>query len=133
MEENRFETYYKLPEIMLEIMEWLCTTRFYKNTFKERKETWHEDVQENWKFCDFVVLVGTLERPEIIKIGEIPDYQGDHEKTLVIDFNNKNNCYLIRGYATGLYASKVIKNEYPIPNYMKEQLYKYIERSKIYE
>lgn len=133
MEEDRFETYYKLPKIMLEIMDWLCTTRFYKNTFKNRKETWFEDVKENWKFCDFVVLVGTLEQPETIKIGEIPRYQGDHEKSLVINFKNKENCYLVRGYATGLYTSKVIQNIYPIPNYMKEQLYNYIRRSKAYE
>lgn len=37
MEECEFENYYKLPKIILDIMSWLCTTRFYENTFKKRK------------------------------------------------------------------------------------------------
>ena len=123
---EEFKNYYELPKVVLEIMNWLCTTRFYENTFKERKE-YHEDVKENWKFCDFNVLYGTLKHPKVIKIGEIPKYKGDHEKSIVIDFNHKDLCYLIRGYATGLYASKVISNRYPIPNYMKKDLYYFIK------
>lgn len=129
MEEERFKNYYELPKIILEIMDWLCTTRFYNKTFEERKKD-YEDVKENWKFCDFTVLSGTFKNPEIIKIGEIPRYKGDHEKSIVINFKNKDCCYLIRGYATGLYANKVIKNEYLIPNYMKKDLYNFINEYK---
>lgn len=67
MEEEQFKNYYVLPKIILEIMDWLCTTRFYNKTFLERKK-FYEDVKENWKFCDFEVLHGTLKNPEIIKI-----------------------------------------------------------------
>lgn len=125
IEEDRFKNYYKLPKTILEIMNWFCTTRFYQNTFKERKE-YYEDIEENWKFCDFKVLSGTLKNPEIIKIGDIPHYKGEHEKTIIINFKNKDCCYLRRGYATGLYANKVIANKYPIPNYMKKDLYNFI-------
>lgn len=124
---EQFENYYKLPKIILEIMNWLCETRFYNKTFKKRKEM-YEDIKEKWKFCDFVIEIGTLERPQVIKIGLIPHYKGDYEKTLFINFKNKEDCFLIRGYATGLYASKVISNKYPIPKYMKEQLYKFIDK-----
>lgn len=127
---KEFENYYKLPELILEIMNWLCETKFYNKTFKERKQG-YEEINEKWKFCDFVVEEGTLSQPIVIKIGLIPHYQGDYEKTILIDFKHKDNCYLIRGYATGPYASKVIKNMYPIPKYMKEQLYKYIDIYKI--
>ena len=126
-EEEQFKKYYKLPKTVLEIMNWLCTTRFYNKTFKERKE-YYEDVKEDWKFCDFRILHGTLENPKIIKIGEIPHYKGDYEKTIVINFKKKDCCYLIRGYATGLYASKVISNNYPIPEYMKKDLYNFIDK-----
>ena len=33
MEEEQFKNYYVLPKIILEIMDWLCTTRFYNKTF----------------------------------------------------------------------------------------------------
>lgn len=125
MEEEQFKNYYVLPKIILEIMDWLCTTRFYNKTFLERKK-FYEDVKENWKFCDFEVLHGTLQNPEIIKIGEIPRYKGDHEKSLVINLKKKDCCYLTRGYATGLYACKVIANKYPIPKYMEKDLYNFI-------
>jgi len=107
MKDERFENYYKLPKIILEIMEWLCDTKFYLRTFKERKN-FFEEIQEKWKFCDFNIIEGTLEKPLRIKIGEIPRYQYEHEKSLYIDFNNINNCYIFRGYATGVYASKVL-------------------------
>lgn len=126
MDEERFENYYKLPKIILEIMSWLCQTRFYNKTFKERKEL-YEDVKENWKFCDFVILNGTLEKPLVIKIGEIPNYQGEYEKTICIDLTNIENCYLIRGYAVGYYARKVLQNTYTIPKYMKGKLTEFIE------
>lgn len=119
--EERFKNYYKLPIKALELMNWLCTTRFYKNTYLKRKEG-YQNIKENWKFCDFSVIEGTLEDPKIIKIGEIPHYQYEHEKSLVINFKSIENCYLIRGFATGLYASKVISNIFPIPKYMKEGL-----------
>ena len=125
MEEYEFENYYKLPKIILDIMNWLCTTRFYENTFKKRKKG-YEYIEENFKFCDFEVLNGTFENPEIIKIGEIAHYLGDHEKTIIINFKNKKHCYLTRGYATGLYACKVIANKYPIPKYMEKDLYNFI-------
>lgn len=126
MEEyENLKIYYKLPSIILEIMNWLCTTRFYKNTYIKRKEG-YEEVTDDWKFCDFEILVGTLEKPQVIKIGDIPRYKGDHEKSIVINFKDKDDCYLIRGYATELYASKVIQNKYEIPKYMNEQLHKFI-------
>lgn len=128
MEEEQFKNYYKLPKIILEIMNWLCTTRFYKKTYEERKKYYVEEAEniKDWMFCDFVVDVGTLEEPLVIRIGEIPHYKGDYEKSIVINFKNKENCYLRRGYATGLYASKIIRNIYPIPKYMKEDLYNFI-------
>lgn len=46
MEEEQFKNYYVLPKIILEIMDWLCTTRFYNKTFLERKK-FYEDVKEN--------------------------------------------------------------------------------------
>lgn len=127
--EQQFENYFKLPKIILEIMEWLCDTRFYKKTFLERKEL-YENIDEKWKFCDFIIEKGTLIKPEIIKIGLIPHYKGDYEKSLVINFNNPSFCYLTRGWATGLYASKVIRNVYSIPKYMKNDLGKYVRRYK---
>ena len=30
---TKFKNYYELPKVVLEIMNWLCTTRFYENTF----------------------------------------------------------------------------------------------------
>jgi hypothetical protein len=128
MEEDMFSIYTKLPKSILEIMDWICTTRFYKKTYLKRKGTWYEDVKEDWKFCDFKVIDGTLEKPKIIKIGEIPRYKGDHEKSIVINFNKRDCCYLIRGYATGLYASKVIQNNYPIPKYMEKELCSFIDK-----
>jgi len=125
--EEIFKNYYELPKIILEIMNWLCTTKFYNKTYIERKEG-YEDIKENWKFCDFTVLHGTLNNPEIIKIGEIPRYKGEHEKSIIINFKNKDCCYLIRGYATDYWARTVIKNEYPIPNYMKNDLYNFIDK-----
>lgn len=127
MQDERFEDYYKLPKIILEIMDWLCDTKFYQKTFKERKE-YYNDIEEKWKFCDFKIIEGTLEKPLIIKIGEISSYKYDHEKTLCINFNSIDNCYIFRGYATGLYASQVIGNEYHIPKYMKSDLKTFIER-----
>ncbi len=137
-EDEKFEVYYKLPKIILEIMNWLCETRFYKKTYEKRKEGYEEFVEdetkiEKWMFCDFTIDLGTLENPEIIRIGEIPRYQGEHEKSIVIDFKHKEGCYLRRGYATGLYASRVILNTYEIPNYMKEELYKFIDRYNLKE
>ena len=126
--EEQFEDYYKLPKIVLDIMNWLCETRFYKNTFEERKEG-YEEVQEKWKFCDFCVKEGTLEKPIIIRIGEIPHYMYEHEKALVINFETKE-CYLSRGYAVGNWASRVIRNKYPIPKYMKEKLTSFIKEYK---
>ncbi len=127
MDEERFENYYKLPKITLEIMGWLCDTKFYQKCFLERMK-YFDGIKEKWKFCDFKILEGTLEKPLIIKIGEIPSYKGDHEKSLCIDFNNINNCYIFRGYAVGFYASRVIGKEYPIPKYMKSELNKFIKR-----
>lgn len=129
VEEERFEQYNKLPNSIKDIMNWLCDTRFYKKTYLERKK-YFDDVKEKWKFCDFVVQQGTLENPIVIKIGEIPRYQGDHEKSICIDFKNIDNCYLIRGYATGLYASKVINNIYEIPKYMIKDLQEFLEEGR---
>lgn len=123
--EERFNIYYELPQIILEIMNWLCHTRFYNKTFIARKE-YFQDVEEDWKFCDFEVISGNIKNPRIIKIGEIPTYKGDYEKAIIIDFDNSNNCHIVRGYATGLYASKVIENKYSIPKYMQKDLYNYI-------
>lgn len=124
MEEDQFENHCRLPTTIRIIMNWLCTTRFYKKTYEERKKYYEEEPEKikDWMFCDFVVDAGTLEEPLAIRIGEIPRYQGDHEKTIYIDFRHKENCFLRRGYATGLYASRVIANKYEIPNYMKEEL-----------
>ena len=135
---ERFKNYYKLPKIILEIMNWLCETRFYKKTYEKRKESYEDFVgdsykKEKWMFCDFTIDYGTLEKPLIIRIGEIPRYQGEHEKSLGIVFNNREECYIRRGYATGLYASKVIANEFEIPKYMKEELYKFIDKYKVGE
>ncbi len=127
LDEERWDNYYKLPEIILEIMNWLCSTRFYKKTYTKRKEEYKE-IKENWKFCDFVVINGTLEKPIVIKIGQLPRYKGDHEISIEINFRNIDYCYLIRGYATGLYASKVIQNRYPIPKYMKNELNNFIKK-----
>lgn len=130
---ERFKDYYKLPNIILEIMNWLCETKFYKKTYQERKEYYEEENLLNWMFCDFVVDLGTLEKPLVIRIGEIPNYKGDHEKSICIDFRHKEECYLRRGYATGLYANRVIANIYEIPKYMKEDLYKFIEQYNLLE
>ena len=127
--EERFKDYYNLPKIILDIMNWLCETRFYKNTFEERKFL-YEEVQEKWKFCDFRVEKGTLENPIIISIGEIPRYKYDKEKVLVINFENEDICYLSRGYAVGDYASRILRKRYPIPKYMKKQLSEFIEKYK---
>lgn len=129
MEESQWENYYKLPKIILDIMEWLCDTRFYNKTYLERKECF-EEIKEKWKFCDFHIIDGTLEKPNIIKIGQIPHYKYDHEKAIIINFNNINNCYITRGWATGLYASKIISNNYDIPLYMKEDLENFIIKYK---
>lgn len=127
--EGQFENYNKLPKVVLDIMNWLCETKFYKKTFDERKEPYDTEPEEDekWKFCDFTVEEGTLEKPIIIRIGEIPHYEYDREKALVINFEDEEDCYLTRGYAVGLYASKVLRNKYPIPKYMKEKLLNFIK------
>ena len=127
--EERFKDYYKLPKIILDIMDWLCETKFYKKTFEERKFLYKE-VKEKWKFCDFKVEKGTLEKPIIISIGEIPTYKYDREKVLVINFENEDKCYLSRGFAVEDYASKILRKKYPIPKYMKKQLLEFIEKYK---
>ena len=125
--DDRFEIYYKLPKAILELMNWLCETRFYKGTYKKRKAG-YEEIKEKWKFCDFEIVVGTTEKPMAMKIGLIPHYQYDNEKSIFIDFRHFDNCTLIRGYAVEPYAAKVISNTYPIPEYMKENLKKYIDK-----
>lgn len=128
---ERFENYYKLPNIILELMNWLCTTKFYKKTYEKRYDAAYVEDKKyirDWMFCDFVVDQGTLEKPLVIRIGEIPNYKGDYEKTICINFSIKEACYIRRGYATGLYASKIIVNKYDIPKYMKEDLYKFIDQ-----
>ena len=128
--EERFKDYYNLPKIILDIMNWLCETRFYKKTFEERKFLYKE-VKEKWKFCDFKVEKGTLEKPIIISIGEIPCYKYDKEKVLVINFENEDKCYLSRGYAVGDWASRILRNKYPIPKYMKKDLTEFIKKYEI--
>lgn len=128
--EERFKEYYKLPKIILDIMDWLCETKFYKKTFAERKFL-HEEVKEKWKFCDFKVEKGTLEKPIIISIGQIPCYKYDREKVLVINFENNDKCYLSRGYAVEDWASKILRNKYPIPKYMKKELSKFIKEYEV--
>ena len=133
MEEERWENYYKLPKKVLDIMEWLCDTKFYKKTYEERAEYYkdiNEDINEKWKFCDFRVIVGTCEEPKLIEIGELPTYKGDTKKALVINLVDKESCYLERGYAVGLNASRVLSNKYKIPKYMKDQLYNFIDALK---
>lgn len=130
---GQFENYYKLPVKYLEIMNWLCSTRFYRKTFLERKKLYPK-VKENYKFVDFEIEKGTLEKPEIIKIGLIPKYQYDHEKTVVINVENIENIeksYIRRGYAVGAYASKVISNQFPLPRYMKKRLKELLNRKEI--
>lgn len=127
MNEERWEVYKKLNPIFLEIMEWLCGTKFYKNTYEERKK-YNEDIKEKWKFVDFKIMSGDLENVQAILIGEIPHYKSDHEKSIYIDTKHIDNCCLYRGYATGLYANRVIKNEFKIPKYMQQDLKKFIER-----
>lgn len=129
-DEERWVNYYKLPKIILEMMEWLCETRFYKKTY-EKNKNWYEDVNEKWKFCDFNIEVGTLENPKIIKIGQIPHYQYDTEKSLYINFKDKEDCHLVRGYATTPYAGKIISTDYKIPKYMKDDLYAFIDKLNI--
>lgn len=129
MEESQWENYYKLPKIILDIMEWLCDTRFYNKTYLERKECF-EEIKEKWKFCDFHIIDGTLENPNIIKIGQIPHYKYDYEKAIIINFNNINNCYITRGWAVGLYANRIISNEYAIPIYMRNDLQDFIIKYK---
>ena len=129
--EERFKDYYNLPKIILDIMNWLCETRFYKNTFEERKFL-YEEVKEKWKFCDFRVEKGTLENPKIISIGEIPCYKYDKEKVIVINFEDEDKCYLSRGYAVGDWASRILRNKYPIPKYMKKDLTKFIKKQKTF-
>lgn len=130
--EEEFKIYYELPKSVLKIMNWLCNTRFYNKTFLERKE-YFEYVKEDWKFCDFEVLHGTLKNPKIIKIGEIPKYKGEHEKAIIINFDKPEECYLVRGYAVGLWANNIIENKYDIPNYMKKDLYNYINEFRTEE
>ena len=127
---EEFKEYYKLPKIILDIMEWLCETKFYKKTFEERKFL-YEEVKEKWKFCDFRVEKGTLEKPIIISIGEIPYYKYDKEKVLVINFENEDKCYLSRGYAVGDWASRILRNKYPISKYMKKDLTEFIKKYEI--
>ena len=126
MEDERFVKYKKMPSLILDMMTYLCETRFFKKEYEHRRE-FYEDINEKWKFVDFVIIEGTLEKPIRIKIGTLPYYKGDHEKSLFIDFNNKDNCYVTRGYAVGLYANKVIENRKPLPKYMQERIYKFIE------
>jgi hypothetical protein len=121
-DKERFGDFLKLPKEILEFMNKLAETRFYKKTLENNKIYADENkTYENWCFMDFEITEGSYNDIKVIKIGELAHYQYDHEKAIVLDFV-ENKAYLTRGYAVDSWASKMLSNQHPIPKYMKEMV-----------
>ena len=126
---------HQFPKFIKDFMEYLLTTPFFKN--KVSKISFKNPFNEydcacvHWQTftgdrreCLSDTIYNMLN--DGVAFGEVSYYQGDRETVVYINFKNKF-AEIRRGYATGLYASKVIRNKYPIPKYMQpriEQLFK---------
>ena len=123
-------TEHQFPKFIKDFMEYFITTKFMKNTMDKYGlhnsfgvydcasmgwRTYSGDKREPLSDTIHNILYDCFD------IGMTPHYQGDHEKVVHINFKEKT-AIIKRGYAVGLYGSKVIENKYPIPKYMQPQI-----------
>ena len=130
-EEVNSKLHNKFPRFLKDFLNDFVKTKFFQKPYKLRKE-WI-DVYE-YKVEDFFIVDWECPTLSPYKehtdeklisailtvgvFGEIPHYQHDELKIIVIDFKNKE-AYLERGLAIKPYARYVLKHKLKIPNYMQ--------------
>lgn len=123
--DDMLQTYF--PSFLKQFLNEFAVTKFYKKTLENRSSM--DGSIEYYYFFDWECLdlssYKSYSNDELIdgllrvgRFGEIPSYQHDELKAIVIDFRNKE-AYLERGLATKPYASYVLKHRQEIPKYMQ--------------
>lgn len=124
----------QFPRFLKDFLNEFVKTKFFQKPYKSRKEhaecyeykvedyflvDWECPTLSSWnRHSDDELLKALL---VVGKFGEIPHYQHDELKAIVIDFENKK-AHLEIGFATEPYASKVVKHNKEIPKYMQPLL-----------
>ena len=123
--ENYTMFQHQYPEFLKEFLSNFVKTKFFKKYYDEYRES-YPDLPDyclaNWSIKS---LNCYADRDCITKIfscwvefGEIPHYAGDKLCAIKINFKEKK-AEVVRGYAVGLYASRILKESRPIPKYMQ--------------
>lgn len=116
---------HQFPQFLKDFLSEFVKTKFFKKYYEDYKEfcpNYADYCLANWQTSgnrhqsNFNDITNIFE--DWVNFGEIPRYQGDEFCAIHIDFQAKK-AEVIRGYAVGLYASRVLKNYRPVPKYMQ--------------
>jgi hypothetical protein len=118
---------HQFPKFIKDFMEYLLTSSFLKKIVEQRGDKNpfgnYDCVTMGWltyagnkRECLSDTIHNILF--DSVGIGDNAHYQGDHEKIVYINFRKKF-AEIRRGYAAGLWASKIIENTFSIPKYMR--------------